>query len=426
MKKFLLTLIAVSTAGFTQAEPVAIFNGKDYTGWHGNNPHTTSKAKDDAARAESLKAQQKEFTEHWTVKDGVMVNDGHGPYATSDKEYGDMEFWLDYKTVALADSGIYLRGAPQIQIWDHTNEKAFKHGADKGSGALWNNSPDNPGKMPLVLADKPFGEWNSVHVKMVGSRTWVWLNDKLVVKGAVFENYWDRSRKTPLPDKGPIHLQTHGGEIQWRNIKVHEYTAAEATAILREGEEKEGFNSIFNGTDLSGWAGPLENYEVVDGAIGCKAGKGGTLYHDDELTDFVARVEFKLPPGGNNGLAIRYNGKGNPAYDAMTELQVLDNTAEKYAKLDERQFHGGAYGVAAAHRGHLRPLGEWNYQEVTVKGSTIKVELNGSIILETDVSKVTEFMADKKHPGLNNASGFFGFAGHNDPVLFRNISIKKL
>ena len=261
---------------------------------------------------------------------------------------------------------------------------------------------------------------------MVGSRTWVWLNEKLVVDGAIWENYWDKTRTTPLPDKGPIHLQTHGGEIRWKDIKVNELSAEEATAILREGESEVGFASIFNGKDLTGWAGPLENYQVVDGAIGCKEGKGGTLYHEDELTDFVARVEFKLPPGGNNGLAIRYNGKGNPAYDAMTELQVLDNTAEKYAKLDERQFHGSAYGIAAAHRGYLRPVGEWNYKEVTVKGSTIKVELNGTIILDTDVSKATEFMADKKHPGLNNPSGYFGFAGHNDPVLFRNISIKKL
>ena len=117
------------------------------------------------------------------------------------------------------------------------------------------------------------------------------------------------------------------------------------------------------------------------------------------------RLEFKVPPGGNNGLAIRFPGKGNPAYVGMTELQVLDNTAEKYAKLDKRQYHGSAYGMAAAHRGYQRPVGEWNYQEVTVKGSTIKVELNGTVIMDADLSKVTEFMGKSPHPGLKLKEG---------------------
>src|SRR5690606_3824275 len=114
------------------------------------------------------------------------------------------------------------------------------------------------------------------------------------------------------------------------------------------------------------------------------------------------------------------------AYAGMTELQVLDNTAEKYAKLDPRQYHGSAYGMVAAERGYLRPVGEWNFQEVTVKGSTIKVELNGSVILNTDLSKVTEFMANTAHPVKDLKSGHFGFAGHGDAVAFRNIEIKRL
>ena len=158
----------------------------------------------------------------------------------------------------------------------------------------------------------------------------------------------------------------------------------------------------------------------------CKPEKGGTIYYNKELTDFVARVEFKLPPGGNNGLAIRYPGKGDTAYVGMCELQILDDTTTKYAKLDPRQYHGSAYGMVAAKRGYLRPVGEWNFQEVTVKGSKIKVELNGTVILDTDLSKVTEFMANSAHPGKDRTSGYFGFAGHNDPVEFRNIAIKPL
>jgi hypothetical protein len=111
----------------------------------------------------------------------------------------------------------------------------------------------------------------------------------------------------------------------------------------------------------------------------------------------------------------------------MTELQVIDNTAEKYVnRLDPRQVHGSAYAMVPAHRGYLRPVGQWNYQEVTVVGSTITVELNGTVILDTDLSQVTEFKDNRPHPGKDRTSGHFGFAGHRHPVMFRNIAIKRL
>ena len=137
---------------------------------------------------------------------------------------------------------------------------------------------------------------------------------------------------------------------------------------------------------MKGWSGPTENYSLNDGVIMCKPDKGGTIYYDKEVSDFVARMEFKLPPGGNNGLAIRYPGEGDTAYKGMCELQVLDSTNQKHAHLDARQHHGSAYGMVAAHRGYLRSTGQWNFQEVTVMGSTIKVELNGSMILDCDLS----------------------------------------
>ena len=353
------------------------------------------------------------------VDDGVLINDGHGVYLTTNDELGDIELLIEYKTVAKADSGIYLRGTPQVQIWDSTEEAKFNIGANKGSGALWNNSAAAPGKDPLVLADKPFGEWNSLRVIQIG-RTTIWLNGKLVVDNAIMENFWDRAE--PLFNKGVIQLQTHGGEIQWRNIFVREIGADEGNKWLRE-HTPGNFTSLFNGKDLSGWKGANDNYEIVDGAIRCKSGHGGVLHTEKEYSDFTVRLEFQVPPGGNNGLAIRYPGTGDTAYVGMCELQVLDNDSEKYAKLDPRQYHGSAYGILAAKRGYLRPAGEWNYQEVTVKGSTIRVELNGTVILDGDVSKVTEYMANSPHPGKDRKSGYFGFAGHNDPVRFRAIDI---
>ncbi len=205
-------------------------------------------------------------------------------------------------------------------------------------------------------------------------------------------------------------------------------TALLLTALTATAADKDGFTPVFNGKDFTGWAGPVDNYEVVNGAIVCKKGKGGTIHTKEEYGDFVVRLEFNVPPGGNNGLAIRYPGNGDTAYVGMCELQVLDDTAAKYAKLDPRQYHGSAYGMAASKRGHQKPVGEWNTQEVTVKGSTIKVVLNGTVILDADLSKVdpATFMAKSKHPGLALTKGHFGFAGHGDAVQFRNVSIKRL
>lgn len=211
----------------------AIFNGKDLSGWHGM-PHFDPR-KLWALKGEERKKQeaawQDDFKKHWRVENGELVNDGEGPYATSDKDYTNFELLIEYKTVAKADSGIYLRGNPQVQIWDWTKEGGkWQHGADKGSGGLWNNSPNMPGKDPSVLADKPFGQWNSFKITIVKDVVTVVFNDKLVVDHAVMENYWDRSQ--PLWDKGPIQLQTHGGEIRWRNIFLREIPKSEAKEYL--------------------------------------------------------------------------------------------------------------------------------------------------------------------------------------------------
>jgi len=424
----LLTLTDVNISSAADEVPdgfQAIFNGKDLTGWHGR-PHFDPR-KLAAMTDEEREAKKNEWTEdakkHWSVENGELVNDGHGAYLTTDKDYGDYELRLEYKTVPRADSGIYLKGTPQVQIWDYTDPSKFGIGSSLGSGGLWNNSAGARGKDPFVLAARPFGEWNKVRIRQLGARTTVWLNDMLVVDNAIMENYWDR--KSPLFLTGPIELQTHGGEIRWRNVAVREFKPEEANQYLSQ-HESQAFKSLFNGKDLSGWTGAVENYEVVGGAIRCKAGHGGLLLAEKEYANFIVRLEFKLPPGGNNGLAIRSPGEGDVAYNGMCELQVLDSEHEKYAGLDDRQYHGCAYGMAAAHRGYLRETGEWNFQQVTVDGSTIKVELNGNIIMDADLSKVTEFLAEKPHPGRERTSGFFGFAGHNDPVEFRNVSIKEL
>ncbi len=405
----------------------ALFNGEDLAGWHGM-PHFDPQkfaALSDEEQLHHLEGWWKETIAHWTVENGELVNDGKGPYLTTDREYGDIELLIEYRTVPLADSGIYLRGTPQVQIWDWTEAGGkWARGADKGSGGLFNNPDGAPGRDPLVLADKPFGQWNRFRIVQVGERTSVWMNDRLVVDHALMDNYWNRD--LPLFRTGRIQLQTHGGEIRWRNLFIREIPADEANFILASHGD-DGFQSVFNGRDFTGWKGPVDNYEVVNGAIVCKPGQGGTIYTDDVYEDFQVRLQFRLPPGGNNGLAIRYPGQGSAAYDGMTELQVLDTNHPRYGgRLDPRQAHGSVYGMIPAHVGYLRPTGEWNFQEVTVIGPRIKVELNGTVILDGDVSKVTDFMGGTPHPGKDRTSGHFGFAGHNEPVRFRHIRIKRL
>jgi hypothetical protein len=206
--------LACSLQVLTAAEPPegfrALFNGKDLSGWYGLNPHAVAKLKGDKKEA-NLKQQREEFAQHWRVENGELVNSGTGPYATTEEEFGDIE--------------LLMRGTPQVQIWDINQpddaKKPDRH-PNKGSGGLFNNTPGTPGRDPLVVADKPFGEWNQFRIKQIGAKTWIWLNGKLVVDGAVMENFWDRTQ--PLPAKGPIMLQTHGGEIRWRNIFVREIT----------------------------------------------------------------------------------------------------------------------------------------------------------------------------------------------------------
>ncbi len=198
---------------------VALFNGKDLTGWKGlvGNPLTRAKMTPEAL-AEAQKKSDAEMAKHWRVENGELVNDGGGPFLCTEKQYGDFEMWVDWMIQAGGDSGIYLRGTPQVQIWDPDNPAEKKNGADKGSGGLWNNKKGE--RFPLVKADRPVGEWNTFHIKMVGEKVWVTLNDKVVVDGVVMENYWDA--KQAIFPKEEIELQTHSHPTRFRNVYIRE------------------------------------------------------------------------------------------------------------------------------------------------------------------------------------------------------------
>jgi hypothetical protein len=208
----------------------ALFNGKDFTNWRGRQPNLDP-AKEAAMSPEDHTKKQAEWNAardaHWHVdrEKQEIVSDGQSPHLATVKDYGDFELYVDWLMVSHnGDSGVYLRGTPQVQIWDPDNPREVGNGAPKGSGALWNDKDDNPGKWPLVKADRPVGEWNTFHIKMVGAKVWVWFNDKLTVDGQILDNWHDRANgfTKPIPAKGPLELQTHGSEIRFRNIFIRE------------------------------------------------------------------------------------------------------------------------------------------------------------------------------------------------------------
>ena len=206
-------------------------------------------------------------------------------------------------------------------------------------------------------------------------------------------------------------------------------TQAEFTDLDDLWEKNEGFISLFNGRNLENWLGNKQSYVVEDGMIVIKPDddSGGNLYTRDEYSDFVFRFEFQLTPGANNGLGIRAPLEGDAAYVGM-ELQILDDTAPVYANLQPYQYHGSVYGVIPARRGFLKPVGEWNYEEVYVKGTSIRITLNGTVIVDGDISEARDngTMDHNNHPGLKNDKGHIGFLGHGSVVRFRNIRIKDL
>lgn len=190
--------------------------------------------------------------------------------------------------------------------------------------------------------------------------------------------------------------------------------------------DESGFKPLFDGKTLEGWEGDTEGYEVRDGAIVCVPSKGGFLYTDKDYSDFAFRFEFKLgQPNANNGIGIRVPVPvGDPAYSGM-EIQVLD---ENYKGIAPYQAHGSVYGIVAAKRGHQKPNGEWNEQEIRIKDRHITVTLNGVVIVDANLDEATKdgTLDKKEHPGLKRETGRISFCGHGAEVSFRNVRLKDL
>ncbi len=188
--------------------------------------------------------------------------------------------------------------------------------------------------------------------------------------------------------------------------------------------DAEGFIPIFNGKDLTGWVGHTRAYRIENGVL---IGGGNLFYSLREFGDFILRFEFKLVPGANSGIAIRTPLMGRASYQGM-EIQVLDDTAPKYKNLRPYQYHGSIYGVVPAKRGHQKPVGEWNTEEIIAKGRHVKVVLNGVTIVDANIDEASKngTMDHKSHPGLKRSKGYIGICGHGSPVSYRNVRVKPL
>lgn len=405
---------------------VSMFNGKDLYGWKGLVGNPISRAKmNDAALAKAQAKADETMKRDWFVEDGCIVFDGKGyDNLCSVKQYGDFEMYVDWKldtSGTEADAGIYLRGTPQVQMWDISRTNV---GAQVGSGGLYNNQTNE--SKPLKVADNKLGMWNTFYIRMVGDRVTVYLNGELVTDNVILENYWDRKQAIfPIEQ---VELQAHGSKVYYRDIYIKELERAKPFELSAE-EKAEGFEILFDGSNMHNWTGNTTDYILEDGCISLHPSKrfGGNLYTKEQYGNFIYRFEFQLTPGANNGVGIRTPMEGDAAYVGM-EVQILDHDHPIYANITPLQVHGSVYGVIPAKRAKLKPAGEWNYEEIIADGDNIKVTLNGEVILEGNLKEAMKNGAadGKDHPGVSNKSGHIGFLGHGNPLKFKNIRIKRL
>lgn len=190
--------------------------------------------------------------------------------------------------------------------------------------------------------------------------------------------------------------------------------------------DHEGFIPLFNGVDLTGWTGDTRGYSAEDGIL--VADPRGNLYTKAQYGDFVLRFEFKLTPGANNGIGIRVPMNSRASSEGM-EIQIIDDSAEKYAGIKPYQRHGSVYGIVPAKTGHLKPVGEWNTEEIRIKGMKVRITLNGTVIVDADLTPYRDgkpTIDGRDHPGLQRARGHISLAGHGTRLFFRNLRIKPL
>jgi len=435
-------------AGFT-----ALFNGGDLAGWRGR-PHVDPRKEAEGTAEERAARQQgwnADLAAHWKVENGVIVNDGKGVYLTTDRDYGDFELDLEWMfPEACGDSGIYLRGNPQVQIWDPDCERDRKHGNDKGSGGLWNNPAESAGRFPLVKADRPIGQWNRFRIRMQGDRVNVVLNDQVVVADAALANYFAKGE--PLPARGPIQIQTHGAPMHVRNVFIRELAAAASTGPAPAGGAADAESAHRQGVG-PGWRdlgekdfvdvnGGPDTWTWKDGVAHCTGQPVGVIRTRAPLTNLEMSLEWRhLTSAGNSGVflwappeALENLPPGKLPRGGI-EVQVLDHgyTAqyEKATgkKADWFTTDGDVFPVGTSAMKpfppvapdgrrsfptarHSRGTPEWNHYYIRAVDGEVKLWVNGHQV--------------SGGSGCVPATGYLCLESEGAPVEFRKLRIREL
>ncbi len=362
-------LVAADSAGYSSP----LFNGKDLDSWQ-------------VTGCEAV------------VEDGLLVLKAGDGFVRTNERHGDFVLELDWRARRpnKYDSGIYIRAdlPEEGKPWPSRYQINLLEG--KEGNLLGVAGAESKG-----LA-RP-GEWNHFKITVVGDTAELEINGKPAWKASGIQNA-----------DGYIGLQSEvdgGGQFEFRDVKLTDLD----------------YKPLFNGRDLAGWTGDTSGYKVVDGAIVSPTTGSGQLFTADEYADFSFRFDFKLTPGGNNGIGIRAPLQSDAAYAGM-EIQVLDNTADVYKTIEPWQAHGSVYGVVPAKREFLKPVGEWNHEEIIANGRQITVVLNGTTIVDANIDEAAKngTLDGKDHPGLKRDKGHIGFLGHGAKIEFRNLRIKDL
>ncbi len=391
---------------------VPLFNGADLTGWKGlvtNPPKRAQLNPGELADAQAIADEQ--MRQHWSVEDGVLVFDGKGHSLCTAKDYGDFELLVDWKIEPGGDSGIYLRGSPQVQIWDPAR-------SPEGSGGLFNNQQYS--SKPIRRADNPVGEWNTFRIKMIGENVSVWLNHQPVVVDVPLENYW--ARDEPIYPTGQIELQSHGSKLHFKDIMIRAIGEQER----RLAQSAPPWQPLFNGKDLSGWRCKPESWKVESGELSCVG--GSYIWTEEQFGDFMLELEFKIPPKGNSGVFFRTADPRDPVQTGI-ELQVYDTFGQEPPG---RNHCGAIYDCLAPMVQAVREPGQWNHTVLICRGPWVNAYMNGDHIIQMNLDRWTE--PNKNPDGSPNKYrtayknmprvGQIGFQDHGNPISYRNIRIR--
>ncbi len=350
-----------------------LFNGKNLDGWHVTGCEVE-------------------------IDGGALRLESGDGFVRTDHRYGDFVLDLEWRALTKEkyDSGIYIRcELPQGERpWPRQYQVNLLEGKEGVINGL-------EGSQPRTDLIKP-GDWNRFRITAIGETVSLEINGQAAWKGS--------GLKAP---SGFIGFQSEvpgGGRFEFRNIRVTELT----------------HRSMFNGKDLQGWQ-PGNGKEatcwmVEDGLLVCNGKKGPWLRSEEQYGDFNLRLDYMLKPGGNSGVYVRvplngdHRGQEANQQEAGTEIQLLDDRAERYAKLKPYQYTGSVYAIAPAKEHVGRDPGQWNSIEIDCRGTRYRITHNGVVIVDADTD---EF------PELKNRllQGYLGLQNHSEEVWFRNLRV---